>query len=607
LGIWNSKEEVFVLDILLPQQNDSLFIDQFSCTPTDLMLTMSATASEAYCPICQVPSTRIHSRYQRTLFDLPLACHCVLIRLQVRRFFCRVTDCPRRIFTERLPALAAPYAHRTVRMVTILRQIGLALGGQAGARLATNLRLIASHDTILRFLRQTPDEQPPSSPPVLGIDDFCFRKGRTYGTILVDLETGRVVDLLPDREAGTVAAWLQQHPGARIISRDRASAYAEGAKLGAPSAQQVADRFHVLKNLGDALEDLLMRLHPQLRSLMQQPAEPAEPAEADGAAANGVEIGECGAVTEHLMVGVLPAVVDPAKREMEETKADGANDTEPQMRPRRRDIIQREARRRTWLARYEEVQYLYSHGWSLVAIAEKLDLHRETVAKWVRNTSNGSSPASSPERQPRPRRSSKLDQHKVYLRHRWTQGNSNARRLWEELRGQRGYRGGYSMVADYVTRLRQEHGIPLRKGAYEDRCRPKRVPLARARELRWLLWRAANELSDEEYQTVMALCHHSQEVTLAYGLVTDFRSLVQRREGCQLANWVELAEGSGVAEIASFARGVLRDFAAVSAGMTLEWSQGRVEGNVNRLKMLKRQTYGRAKFDLLRLRVLHAG
>jgi transposase len=198
-----------------------------------------------------------------------------------------------------------------------------------------------------------------------------------------------------------------------------------------------------------------------------------------------------------------------------------------------------------------------------------------------------------------------LDPYAAYLRQRWAEGCRNARRLWEELQ-QQGYRGGYSRVAEYVAELRQEHGVPLRWGAYDDPAAPKGIPAPSARQLKWLLWRPAAELSEDEYQLVRQVCAHSREVTLAYGLIIDFQALVRERQAGELASWVERAQASEVPELVSFARGVRRDLAAVYAGLELEWSQGPVEGHVNRLKTLKRAMYGRAKFDLLRLRVLHA-
>jgi transposase len=227
----------------------------------DITLVMLAVRRAAPCPGCAQPSSHIHSYYERRLADLPWNGVPVRIRLRTRRFFCDVEDCPHRIFTERLPETTETYARRTFHMEQALRWLGLALGGEAGARTAQRLGLVVSGDTVLRHLRRMSRTQKltPVSPRVLGMDDWAWRKGQRYGTILCDLERRRVVDLLPDRQSNTVAEWLREHAPPEVISRDRVGAYAEAARHGAPQAVQVADRFHLLRNLREALEHVLAR------------------------------------------------------------------------------------------------------------------------------------------------------------------------------------------------------------------------------------------------------------------------------------------------------------------------------------------------------------
>jgi transposase len=230
-----------------------------------IQMELRTAGSSAVCPECHTPSRRVHSRYLRKLADLPWQGIPVVLQLQSRRFFCLAVACPRRVFTQRLPNTAARYARRTKRSVAALDWIALAAGGEPGSRLARRLGWPVRGGTLLRQLRRRNAERSAAPVPrVLGIDDWAWRKGHRYATILCDLEAGRVVDLLPDRTTETVAEWLRMHPGVEIVSRDRASAYAEAARAGAPCAVQVADRWHLLRSLSEALETALGHHHRML-------------------------------------------------------------------------------------------------------------------------------------------------------------------------------------------------------------------------------------------------------------------------------------------------------------------------------------------------------
>jgi transposase len=242
---------------------DVLRIQAVIVSPQGIIVQAIFTTTRALCPTCQHQTRRIHSHYVRRAADLPWLGTAVRLEVRVRRFFCDQPSCPQRIFCEHVPTVIAPHARRTVRLNTALQRLSFALGGEPGARLATDLEMRVSADTLLRRIRQT--SSPPSSTPrVLGVDDWAKRKGHSYGTIVVDLERRVPIDLLPDREAPTLQHWLQAHPGIEVITRDRATRFAEGVRAGAPEAVQVANRWHVLKNLGEAVKRVLLRQRMQI-------------------------------------------------------------------------------------------------------------------------------------------------------------------------------------------------------------------------------------------------------------------------------------------------------------------------------------------------------
>ncbi len=516
---------------------------------------MSPTGS---CPVCAKVAQRVHSRYKRTLADLPWGTWRITWQLRVRKFFCDNEACHRQIFTERLPQVAAPWARRTERLAARLTALAVALGGAAGAWLSQQLDIAVSRNTLLHLLRRSPVPAH-GTPTVLGVDDFAFRKRQTYGTVLIDLERRQPVALLPDREAETLAQWLWTHPGVEVITRDRAKAYADGARQGAPAATQVADRFHLLQNLVDTLEQVFHTHRTALEAVNEAIRRQGVPL-ADGTMA--------------------VAVPPPPPTGQEKT-------------------VQRRARR---VECHQQVWALRQQGWPGHAIAAHLGIGKSTVFRYLRT-------ATLPERTRRADRGrSILNPYKPYLLERWNAGCRDALRLYGELQ-QRGYPGSYATVARYAQRLRQAQDQAPRR-------RPLRPPLPvvaephqqllTARQAAWLVLRRAEPRDEEATQPLAQLRAQHVEVAEAIGLAQDFAQLVRQQQPQELEPWLGRAAKSAVGAFQRFAKGLRDDYDAIKAGVTLPWSNGPVEGQITRLKLLKRQMFGRASLALLERRFVLA-
>ncbi len=489
---------------------EGMQIEQIQITENGLIIAVVATSPTSCCPCCSEPSSSVHCHYRRVLRDAPCAGRQVQLVLTVRKFSCRNPYCSRKVFAERFPDFVEPWARMTIRHGQQITSIGLATCGKGGTRLAARLGIHTTRQTILRRIMALP-ESSAESILFLGIDDFSFRRGLRFGTLLVNLESRRVVDLLADREADTSAAWMRQHPDLKAVSRDRGGAYASAAAQGAPQATQCADRFHLLKNLGEALEDLLAR---------------------------------------HLSAS--------RKRQVE--------------------------------AALEE----QTPAWQEMtqgAIAQQIGVSLNTVRRWLIS--------GCPETTRGPY-VSRLDPYLPYLLQRWAQGCHNIAQLFRELEAQ-GYRGTYASVRDNLVRRLQFAGRKTPAHASS-----KTPPLSTPRQATFLFLRCPQKLRVQEQETLVKLCQIDPEVDLAYDLVQQFAQMLRTRTGEHLDAWLDQVEKSTLPELQSFAAGVQKDKDAVRAGLTWWINNGVVEGHVTKLKLIKRQGYGRAGFPLLRKRVLHA-
>ncbi len=545
---------------LLPPQAP-LYIETVGMTECGMTLDVAITTSQARCPTCTQPSTHMHSHYRRTLADLPWATTPVQLHLRVRRFWCETPHCTRRTFTERVPQVAACSARATTRLTAMQTSTGLALGGAAGARHLARQRMPGSRNTLLRRVRRLPAPEAPR-PWAVGIDDWAKRKGHTYGTIVVDLDRRCPVDLLEDRTAETGAAWLQAHPEVTVVARDRAEAYASGVTQGAPDAVQVADRWHLLKNLREAVE----------AELRERPTLPWCPSPAPA---------------ETLLTGTPPhaSPADPAP-------------LYPDTPTGRRAEAARQARRTQRLGQYEQACSLRQQGLSMARIARDVGVSPRTLCRWF-------AAEAFPERKRRTGETSCLDPYAPVLHQYWEAGCRNASHLWRTLRAQ-GFPGSYAVVYRYVTALRR--GQPLQ---LSDPTRPPASPGAThppsltARQLSYLFVRRPEKRTPAEQAHVAQIQQHDATIAQIATLTETFAQMVRQRTPSALQTWIETVLTSRLPDLQRFATGLQQD-AAVRAAFELPYSNGQTEGQVTRLKLLKRQMYGRAKLDLLRQRVLHA-
>jgi transposase len=401
----------------------------------------------------------------------------------------------------------------------------------------------ASGDSLLRLLRRTCAVKA-SSPRVIGVDDWAYRRGRRYGTLLCDLETHRPIDLLPDRSADSFHAWLVQHPDIRVVARDRGEYYARGATSGAPHAVQVADRWHLLRNLSDALKRMTDRRPRQIAEAWQA-------------------------------VNQSPSSSPPATVVASPPTPEGPIH------------YYRDARRR---AHYDQAHQLHKQGHAQRSIARQLGINRETVQRYLRANSF-------PERAI-PGRRTPLCRYRAELWRQWSAGRRNAAELYRELAGA-GFQGSYHMMTRCIRQWRQQFPEP----------NPAQPPLRRpsARRVAWLLTRSAADLSADETALISQLKTTCPEIFVARNLALRFVAMVRDRKGNELDAWIAAATAAdSPRDLQGLACGFQADLAAVRAALELPWSNGQTEGHVHRLKALKRQMYGRANFDLLRIRVLNA-
>jgi len=667
-----SKQEGAEMQAIALRQGGSLLADEAPCSspmgsglratglvgPLSAKVVISAhrTTTTSTCPDCHKCAHRVHGHYPRNPIDLPICGISVQLTLTVRRFCCDNRRCRRTTFAESLEAILPRYARRTHRLAFVQQQVAFELGGRAGARLLAQMAMDTSRDTLIRMIRSAVCSND-STPRVLGVDDWAFKKGQSYGTLLVDLETHQVVDLLPDRKAKSLAKWLAEHPGVEIISRDRGKEYIKGATDGAPKAIQVADRWHLLKNLREALErvfeakpDCLLSAANPMPSESEQPngvdgqtpmaignesskdglspeppsnsgsqrvAEPLTqgssdrnqtatiPGDHDDSIGHGQDLqSHTQNVSKSTAAKADVAVLNrkPPTSECQLTACQGLSQaTEVECSDTQQTDTQSMVTEKTQMAddgnpekqthklkRFVAVKHLQKQGLSQREIARRLNMNRRTVSKYI-------SAVSCPTYRLSIRRARLIDQYQSHIINRLKQGCTNATVIFSQLQ-QQGFSGSYGTVARFVSEAKAAGSHSTHRPKLKKPWSPARVA--------WLLVKQEVELTDDEKNTLLQIKTVDLTVEVAHTLGQRFCDMIRHAEPKALMPWLEDVAQSSIPALKNFAKGIKADLSAVTNALGLPWSQGQTEGQVNRLKLIKRAMYGRANFDLLRKRVI---
>ncbi|MGG6262992.1 ISL3 family transposase [Leptolyngbya sp. AN03gr2] len=555
-----------LLDLLPDSEHLQIQNYELDRVQKQVQIELCSTQAFALCPVCQQQAVRVHSRYQRTLGDLPWADYRVVMQFEVRKFFCDNASCPRRIFSERLHQIAAPWARRTQRLNTQLSEIGLVLGGAAGIRLSQKLHCAVSRNTILRLVMRLPPPQV-TTPKIVGVDDFAFRKCVSYGTIIVDLETHRPIALLSGRSAEPISQWLSQYPGIEIVSRDRSSSYRSGITAGAPSATQVADRFHLMQNLAEVLEQVL-RTQTQALKTVGQP-----------------ESKSVGSETVASLDQMPTNLVSKPESEPQTEAAIGSAHWQKRS------------------AQHQAIWSLFEQGWSTAAIAQQVGLGIRTVQRDLRK----------PQFADPQRRADYGDSlaapYRTFILE-YLQKHKRAHGLFRALKRQ-GYKSSERTLSRYIHRLREAGHLNAQSPVRPVASMPKRKALPKvaatplsANRATWIVMRHPTQRTREQKRLIQRLRAHSPVLKTAIDLSETFCKLIRHRQSEQFDAWLERVDTCDLVPFQKFGQGLQQDYEAVKAAMSLPISNGPVEGQINRLKLLKRQMYGRAGIKLLEQRFL---
>jgi len=525
----------------------------YSCSIVKIYASIKAKRSK--CPKCEKYSNKVHDRYTRTISDLPVFQNKTSIILKTRKFKCQNPQCDRKVFSEQTPYILR-YSRRTKKVSKILDSLSIELTGKLGSLLSEQLLISVSSSTITRIVHR---QQLPAiiQPKVLGVDDFAYRKGISYGTILIDMETSKPIDILPSREGKELKKWLSKYPDVKIVTRDRASSYSSAINEVCPDAEQVADRFHLLMNLSDALDKYFKSVNPKIRKLIKDKS------------------------NELLnMSDGQNAGCDKGKRSRSLSKV--------------QEIVEIRIDQR--LDVFNKVKELQAKGIPKRKIARDLGISRNTVHSYF------------PLESLPPRISSKSTNIELFAQHIVARLNDKGymmKDIIDEIY-ELGYNGSRTQAYHNINSIKEKFEIHTPDFSQIQKSRIPYIKPFSSRTLAKYIGSCLTVIKDpDERNYLQTLLDNISELQVVRKLVQIFKTMLKRGRG-NINRWIGFIKRSKykMPGLINFANGLLRDIKAVKNGINMSWSNGAVEGHVNRIKSIKRQMYGRASFDLLRKKVI---
>ena len=517
-----------------------LAVDRVERSAEELIVYLHATTSIIACPRCGTAGSRVHSRYYRTVADMSCVGQRLTLKLLVRKWVCPLDSCPQYTFAEQFAGLVRRYARMTDRLIQALQSAGVTSNGADGAYLFSSLAMPTTAKTLIRRVLELPLPKE-GSIQIAGIDEWAWKKGSQYGTILVDLQEHRVAALLPERSVETSTVWFKKHPEVHTISRDRGKIFRAAADAGAPQAKQIVDRFHLQKNFGEALEKFFSHHKRLLKK-----------------------------VTRLLAGKALPA---------------------SKTAPVRRSEQERRQRHTQRVRRHKRIWKLFRAGYNKEDIAHMIGMTTRTVYRVLENEQP-------PTQETRHRTHHITDPYLPYLIRRWNEGCHKARELYKEIVAQ-GYTGTLRTIELLVARFRPQRAKFVTKQAITLQKTPS------ARNTALMIVRRPEKRTEDQTRFIDQLCKSDPTAATAYTLAQEFGSLLRHLEGERgLEKWKAAVQRSGIAELIDFVEGLADDAEAVIYGCTESWNNGMVEGFINKVKWIKRSSYGQAGFPLLQRRVL---